>query len=131
MKDFFFPMNMPLFARNWQNSRPTIEIWTFLVAKTLKRGIFFLQICCYFAEISSWLSKWTFSGADIFLVARFCCIVTISQKIGKIRDLKKLKHSGISRKWQIFVPVYWIFQNVSFSDIEFCEMSENRLNFPS
>ena len=31
---------------------------------------------------------------------------------------------------EIFMPVYWIFRRVHFSDIEFCEMSENGLNFP-
>ena len=80
--------------------------------------------------------------------------VIISQKIGKIRDLKSFKHkkSGILRKWcklsclysefceeSVFQVMnfvkslffqYWILWRVRFSNAEFCEMSVNGLNFP-
>ena len=75
---FFFKWIHYYSAGNRQNSRLTIEIWTFLQDETLKCSNFFLQICWYFGDywVNLWLSKY-----DLFFRSWYLLNVRLSSII--------------------------------------------------
>ena len=121
-------------GRNQQNSRLTIEIWIrFFSTNTLLFRWFSAKFLINCQNMNFFLGLY-------FLKARFSSVLCyyFAQKFAKVMIWRVLKREFLENGRNFHASIlnfvncpffwYWILWSVCFSDIEFCEISENRLN---